>query len=122
MENGIIAPIVSLNVEINNPNTATISVPAPKIVIAIMLFLLWLNKAKAEQYATYIVVITTVNGFISPLAPAEKSPMLQIIEIINVANRKNTEKTLSIPLTFIQSHSFVKLEFIYFQEYPDNLQ
>ena len=52
MANGIIAPIVSLNVEINNPNTATISVPAPKIVIAIILFLLWLNKAKAEQYTT----------------------------------------------------------------------
>lgn len=50
MANGMIAPIVSLNVEINNPNIATISVLAPKIVIAIMLFLLWLNKEKAEQY------------------------------------------------------------------------
>jgi len=99
--NGMIIPIVSLNADTIKHIIATISVITPKSIETTIFLCVWLNKAKAEQYNTYIIVIDTVNRFISPLAPLIKSPTLHIIEIITTANRQNTEKTLSVILDFI---------------------
>ena len=72
--------------------------------------------------AILIISIICNIGDFSAGANGEINPLTVAITTIYVVycsafalfshNRKNTEKTLSIPLTFIQSHSFVKFKFV----------